>query len=76
MPEASSQTRFFELAGSGAQAALRTLAEQLRSGGARATLLASRDADDLFLLVAEADALPAIEPPRGCRVWTFERVEP
>lgn len=67
------QTRFFELTGSAAERRLRRLAAALERGGARVTLLASRDRADLVLLVAEGGISDA-PPPKGCKVWTFERL--
>ncbi|MEJ2287860.1 MAG: hypothetical protein P8Y02_04295 [Deinococcales bacterium] len=69
------QTRFFELAGGAAQARLTDLAAHLRRGGTRATLLQSREEPDLYLLVVEAEQLPELAVPEGCRVWTFQRVD-
>lgn len=68
------QTRFYELAGDGAQARLGDLAARLRRAGARARVLASRDRDGLYLLVAEADRLPDLDAPEDCRIWTFTSV--
>ncbi len=68
------QTRFFELTGERAAERLRALGGALEREGARVTLLASRDQEGLFLLVAEAERWPQAEAPAGARVWTFERV--
>ncbi len=69
------QTRFYELAGDAAQARLGDLAVRLQRGGARTRLLASRDQEGLYLLVADADRLPEPAAPQGCRVWTFASVD-
>lgn len=69
-------TRFYELAGSGARAALEGLARRLRDGGARARLLESEDRADLYLVVADGDPLPGVTPPEGCRVWSFRAAGP
>lgn len=70
------QTRFYELAGEAAQARLDELAGRLRRAGARTRVLESRDQDGLYLLVAEAERVPDLTPPDGCRVWNFASVGP
>ena len=75
MSSGPQQTRFYELAGDAAQARLGDLAARLRRGGARTRLLASRDQEGLYLLVADADRLPDRPRPTaaGCgpsRAWT------
>lgn len=74
MVPAPQQTRFFELAGDHAAERLRLLGTHLRAAGAHVTLLASRDQQGLFLLVAESASFPDTRPPAGTRVWTFERL--
>lgn len=68
-------TRFYELAGDAARARLDDLATRLRRGGARTRLLASRDREGLYLLMAEADRLPDLVTPDECKVWTFTSVD-
>ncbi len=75
MSSGPQQTRFYELAGVAAQARLDDLAARLHRDGVRTRLLASRDQEGLYLLVADADRLPELDAPQGCRVWTFARVD-
>jgi len=76
MSRGPQQTRFYELAGEAAQDRLGELAVRLRRAGAHTHVLASRDREGLYLLVAEAEQLGDLDPPAGCRVWTFVRVGP